>query len=111
MPRRSPLQVLFWWVVVRWLCFFMFKLLYRLRSMNRSRIPRRGAVIFVSNHQSHLDPLLMGSHCGPFAPLARTTLFEIPLWGWALASLRAARSRTQRAEQSSRSRAWSLRRA
>jgi 1-acyl-sn-glycerol-3-phosphate acyltransferase len=87
MPRRSPLQVLFWWVAVRWLCFFIFKLLYRLRSMNRARIPRRGAVIFVSNHQSHLDPILMGVHCGPFAPLARTTLFEIPMWGRALYSL------------------------
>ncbi len=87
MPKRSPLQVIFWWIVVRWFVFFVFRLLYRLRSLNRRRIPRSGAVIFVSNHQSHLDPLLMGSHCGPFAPLARTTLFEIPLWGWALASL------------------------
>lgn len=87
MPRRSALQVIFWWIVVRWLVFFAFRLLYRLRSLNRSRIPRTGAVIFVSNHQSHLDPMLMGVHCGPFAPLARTTLFEIPLWGRALWSL------------------------
>ena len=87
MPKRSPLQVIFWWIVVRWFVFFVFRLLYRLRSLDRRRIPRTGAVIFVSNHQSHLDPLLMGVHCGPFAPLARTTLFEIPFWGRALWSL------------------------
>jgi 1-acyl-sn-glycerol-3-phosphate acyltransferase len=87
MPRLSTLRVLFWWGAVRWLCFLLFKLLYRLRSINRRGIPRAGAVIFVSNHQSHLDPILMGVHCGPFAPLARTTLFEIPVWGRALSSL------------------------
>ncbi len=87
MPTRSTLQVLFWWVAVRWLCFLLFKLLYRLRSLHRNRIPPTGAVIFVSNHQSHLDPILMGVHCGAFAPLARTTLFDIPIWGRALSSL------------------------
>ncbi len=44
-------------------------------------------MIFVSNHQSHLDPLIAGCHLGPFAPLARTTLFDIPFWGWALGQL------------------------
>ena len=87
MPTRSALQVFFWWVVVRWFCFFVFKLMYRLRSLHRSRTPPTGAVIFVSNHQSHLDPILLGAHCGAFAPLARTTLFEIPAWGRALTSL------------------------
>ncbi len=87
MPKRSALQVIFWWIVVRWLVFFAFRLLYRLRSLNRRRIPRTGAVIFVSNHPSHLDPILRGTHCGPFAPLARTTVFEIPVWGRALGSL------------------------
>ena len=86
-PSRSALQIFVWWIVVRTTCRVIFWLLYRLRCLNRHLIPPTGPVIYVANHQSHLDPILMGCHVGAFAPLARTTLFEIPVWGWALSEL------------------------
>ncbi len=87
LPSRSAVQVVVWWIVVRTAVRVIFGLLYRLRCVDRSVIPPTGPVIFVSNHQSHLDPLIAGCHLGPFTPLARTTLFDLPFWGWALGQL------------------------
>ncbi|MCH7798207.1 MAG: 1-acyl-sn-glycerol-3-phosphate acyltransferase [Planctomycetes bacterium] len=87
LPSRSAVQVVIWWIGVRTLLRVIFRMLYRLRCLDRNLIPSTGPVIFVSNHQSHLDPLIAGCHLGPFAPLARTTLFDIPFWGWALGQL------------------------
>ena len=81
------MQVVIWWIVVRTVVRSIFRLLYRMRCLDRHLIPPTGPVIFVSNHQSHLDPLIAGCHLGPFAPLARTTLFDIPFFGWALGQL------------------------
>ena len=81
------MQVVIWWIVVLTIVRVIFRLLYRMRCVDRNLIPPTGPVIFVSNHQSHLDPLIAGCHLGPFAPLARTTLFDLPFWGWALGQL------------------------
>ncbi len=86
-PSRSSLQIVVWWIGVRTLSRVLLWLVYRLRCLDRHLIPATGPALYVANHQSHLDPILMGCHVGAFAPLARTTLFEIPFWGWALAEL------------------------
>ena len=61
---------------------------FGLRVTGRDLIPRTGPVLYLSNHQSFLDPILSASVARdrPFRPFARETLFRGPL-GWLLSSL------------------------
>lgn len=47
-------------------------------------IPRNGPFIIASNHQSHLDPLLVGLMFSrrPFASIARSSLFRFKPFAW-----------------------------
>jgi len=61
-------------------CGFWMK--YRARGLER--LPAGGA-LFIINHQSFLDPLLVGLPLRrPVSYLARDTLFPVPLVGWVL---------------------------
>lgn len=63
--------------------------LYRLRFSGRQNIPASGGVLVVSNHQSHLDPPLVGIGCPRrMNYLARQTLFT-PLLGRLMRSVDA----------------------
>ena len=57
-PRR---RVLFWWTIVAGAIRLVGRLLYGARMRGTERIPRTGPVLYVANHQSHLDPPLVGS--------------------------------------------------
>lgn len=59
---------------------------YRLRRQGGERIPRRGPVLMVSNHQSHLDPIILGliSWGRAFRPIARQTLYRSKPMAWLL---------------------------
>jgi len=64
-------------------------LVHRLRARGRHRLPR-GAYLIVSNHQSLFDPPIIGcSIPGEFHPLARATLFDIPVFGWGIRNCNA----------------------
>jgi 1-acyl-sn-glycerol-3-phosphate acyltransferase len=54
-------------------------------------IPRSGPILFVSNHQSYLDPILvgLGSHRRQFYAMARSTLFGNRFFAWLIRSLNA----------------------
>jgi 1-acyl-sn-glycerol-3-phosphate acyltransferase len=55
-----------------------FAIYFRLRIKGREHIPK-GPMLVCSNHQSHLDPVLVGLACyDPITYLARDTLFK----GW-----------------------------
>ena len=86
-PGRSRLAVL-WWDGWRWLMQTVVKVAFGLRITGRELIPRTGPIIYISNHQSFLDPILNASVARdrPFRPFARETLFRPPL-GWLLSSL------------------------
>ena len=63
-------------------CRAIIWVLFGFRVHKRDRIPREGALIFVCNHQSYLDPVLCGiaSRDRPARPLARQDLFKfLPL--------------------------------
>ena len=64
-------------------------LLFRIRTWNKDRVPRRGGVLLASNHQSFLDPPLVG---GPLPRqvcyMARRSLFDVPGCAWWLRGMK-----------------------
>ena len=65
-------------------------LAFGLRYSGRENIPRSGAVLVVSNHQSHFDPPLIGAGCPRrLNYLARETLFRFAPFRWLIKSLDA----------------------
>jgi 1-acyl-sn-glycerol-3-phosphate acyltransferase len=78
----APLWHLLIWSIAHvftlvWMVFF-----YRYRAWHADRVPRRGPLLIVANHQSFLDPLLVGVGLRqrPFFSMARSTLFKNPLF-------------------------------
>lgn len=88
-PNRSAAAVFFWWIIVRSVVRVVLRLLYRQRCLRRDLVPREGPVIYAANHQSHLDPMIVGCNVGPFASLARASLFRFKPFGWLIGSLGA----------------------
>lgn len=88
-PGRGAIRVLFWWTFIRGILRWSFRLLYGLRLSGASHVPESGPVIFVSNHQSHLDPMAVGVLVGdrPFAGFARATLFRPGFMNWMMHSI------------------------
>jgi 1-acyl-sn-glycerol-3-phosphate acyltransferase len=88
MTNRSLLARL--WYSILWCpCWAIATLWFRFRSTGRENVPATGPVLLVSNHQSHLDPVLVGIACPrQMRFLARHTLFFWPL-SWLIRSLGA----------------------
>jgi len=79
-----------WHLFCRMLVQFAALLYYRPRYFGVHNVPKTGGVLVVSNHQSHLDPPMVGIGCPRImAYLARKTLFKNPVFGRLIASLSA----------------------
>lgn len=75
--RRNFLWILFQWILQ---VFFAFWLRYQ--SRGKEHLPAEGGGLMVSNHQSFLDPLLIGLPLTrPVSFMARDSLFRIPILG------------------------------
>jgi len=86
-PSRSLVRR-FWYQAVRFTCRVFVVLLFRFRSFRADRVPKSGAVLLLANHQSYLDPVLVGVACRrPTNSLARKSLFEIPGLAWLIRSI------------------------
>ncbi|MFA9477325.1 lysophospholipid acyltransferase family protein [Phycisphaerales bacterium AB-hyl4] len=74
----SPLWRIFAWYAMMSLCYVWFFCCYRFRAWGVRNIPATGPVMFVSNHQSFYDPILvgLGAHRRQFYALARASLFR-----------------------------------
>ncbi len=74
--RQSFIYDLVSYVIV----FPVFRLLFRGRVFGKEHLPRKGPLLVVSNHGSHLDPPILGHALGrPVAFMAKAELFRIPL--------------------------------
>jgi 1-acyl-sn-glycerol-3-phosphate acyltransferase len=75
-----------------WFCYNLIRLVgrmfFRLRVLHRERMINHGPVILASNHQSYLDPPLVGSVADrAIFFLARKTLLHGVFFGWLLPKL------------------------
>jgi 1-acyl-sn-glycerol-3-phosphate acyltransferase len=75
---------------LRILLRFVWAILYRVRYTGQDNVPAQGAVLVVSNHQSHFDPPLVGAGCSRrMNYLARESLFRFGPLAWLMRSLDA----------------------
>jgi len=71
-----------WWKLAQALIRFGGRLFWRIRVTGLENIPRTGGVLVAANHQSYLDPPLIGAYLPrEMHFMARRTLFNIPLFG------------------------------
>jgi 1-acyl-sn-glycerol-3-phosphate acyltransferase len=89
MAQRSIAKRL-WYQCVHTVCRLTSIVVFRLRCRGREHVPRTGGALVLANHQSHLDPALVGLACDrPMNFLARESLFRFAPFGWLIQSLDA----------------------
>jgi len=81
----------FWWYgFCQFLSFAILLALFRIRVFGRENLPARGGVLVASNHQSYLDPVLIGVGLGrQINIMAREGLFKVPGFRTLIRSLNA----------------------
>ena len=84
-PSRTGTHRNLLWRSMQLIFQVIFALWVRYRARGHEHLPRQGGALFLANHQSFLDPLLIGvSLQRPISYLARDSLFRIPVIGWIL---------------------------
>ena len=79
-----------WYDFLRVVCRLVGVVVFRIRVRGREFIPSSGGGLILSNHQSHLDPLLIGLATDRRLNfVARKTLFAFPPFRWLINSLDA----------------------
>jgi 1-acyl-sn-glycerol-3-phosphate acyltransferase len=72
------------------MCATGMPVLFSLRIEGGRHIPRTGPALLIANHQSFLDPVLLGLCTSrPLRYLARRTLFKNAFFAWLIRALRA----------------------
>jgi 1-acyl-sn-glycerol-3-phosphate acyltransferase len=80
----------YWYDLWSMLAAITFNHLFSLRTEGMHNVPRSGPVLVVANHQSFLDPMLVGLAVRRhLIYLARKTLFRNRFFGWAIRSFNA----------------------
>ena len=79
------------WKSAQGLCRIITSVAFDLKVYGAKHVPRSGGVLLVSNHQSFLDPILVGVRIErPISYMARHGLFEItPAFSWMIRKLGA----------------------
>jgi 1-acyl-sn-glycerol-3-phosphate acyltransferase len=84
---ESPTRRNWTWYTLQLLMQGSFAFWLRCRVRGLQNVPAEGGGLVLSNHQSFLDPLLIGMPLKrPISFLARDSLFRIPVIGWILRS-------------------------
>ncbi len=86
-PGR-PWYLIFWWDACSLLCLVWMVVVYRIRLYGFEKVPRKGPVIFISNHQSYYDPILNGVAVTnrQFTAIAGQHLAAFKPFGWLMKS-------------------------
>jgi 1-acyl-sn-glycerol-3-phosphate acyltransferase len=64
--------------------------LFDLKVYGRKNVPDEGGALMISNHQSYLDPAILGAQLGrPMSYLAKSELWKNPVFGWLITRLYA----------------------
>src|SRR5438132_394261 len=88
--ESSPAQKTFLWKFCRAVCYVGCTLLFDFKSYGVKNVPKTGGALMVSNHQSYLDPVLLGVNVPrPMSYLAKSELFVNRFFGWLIRSLHA----------------------
>jgi len=78
LPERVQPPSAFY-MCMTWLCRMFLPLMWRTRIFGRHNEPADGSAVYISNHQSFLDPMLVGFGLArPMNYMARDTLFDTP---------------------------------
>jgi len=90
-PGRSAFNIVICWIVISSIVHAALLVFYGLRRFGRKHRTLHGPAIYVANHQSHLDPPILGVLIAdrPFTSLARSSLFRNPVFGWLIRQLGA----------------------
>ena len=89
MAKRSLAKRL-WYDILHVLCRAVFSAACQIRCRGRSFLPSQGGVLLLSNHQSHLDPVIAGVVADRRLNfLARDTLFAFAPFRWLILSVDA----------------------
>lgn len=81
----SPLRRNWVWYLCQMIVGLVFTFWLRYRARGVNRLPTQGGGLLLANHQSFIDPLLVGLPLRrPVSFLARDTLFPVPVIGWIL---------------------------
>lgn len=87
---QRPLSKRLWYEFLRVVCRLLGVAVFRIRVFGREYVPTSGGVLVVSNHQSHLDPVMVGVACDRrLNYVARDTLFGFAPFRWLIYSLDA----------------------
>jgi 1-acyl-sn-glycerol-3-phosphate acyltransferase len=78
------------WKFTRMVCRPVMTLVFNLKVYRRHHVPMKGGVLLISNHQSYLDPVLIGVHLErPMSYMAKSELFENKHFAWLIRALNA----------------------
>lgn len=73
------------WLVIQTVLRLLFAVFLRYRAYGYRDLERHSGMLFLINHQSFLDPMLVGLPLTrPVCFLARDSLFRVPIIGWIL---------------------------
>src|SRR5438552_3418114 len=85
-PQRPD----WFWKISRMIARLGVTFLFDLKVYGAQNVPSTGGVLLLPNHQSYLDPVLIGVYLRrPMSYLARHGLFENKFFGWLIRRLRA----------------------
>ncbi|MEX2169610.1 MAG: lysophospholipid acyltransferase family protein [Pirellulales bacterium] len=86
---RRPLLKRWWYSLSRLVMWCVTKVYFRYRFRGGEHVPRHGPLVILCNHQSNLDPVLVGVACPrQLSFLARDTLF-VGWFAWLIRSFDA----------------------
>jgi 1-acyl-sn-glycerol-3-phosphate acyltransferase len=76
--------------ISRFLCFLIFKIVFRFEVRGKEYIPKKGGFILASNHVSYLDPIAVGVACPrKLNFMARHDLFSNHWFSWLMSRVGA----------------------